>query len=169
MQTGLVLPIPEAQAVVGRIRSRHDPAARAGMPPHVTLIYPFMDSKAFDAEAKARLLAVCAGTGLLELTFQRLGSFDDVLWLAPEPAEPVIRLTHRLTEAFPDFPPYGGAFDEVTPHLTVAHGDAGVFGKLSARLEPALRDPVRSRVEHVALFGLSPVGWIEIERFALAG
>jgi 2'-5' RNA ligase superfamily len=45
---------------------------------------------------------------------------DDVLWLDPNPAEPFRRLTEAVGVEFPECPPYGGAFDEVVPHLTVA-------------------------------------------------
>jgi hypothetical protein len=44
----------------------------------------------------------------------------DVLWLDPNPAEPFRGLTAAVGAAFPECPPYGGAFDEVVPHLTVA-------------------------------------------------
>ena len=42
METGLVLALPGLDPALRRWR-KHDPAARAGMPAHVTLIYPFMD------------------------------------------------------------------------------------------------------------------------------
>ena len=46
---------------------------------------------------------------------------DEVVWLAPEPAEP-FRAPHApaIWQAFPDHPPYAGALpDDPTPHLTV--------------------------------------------------
>ncbi len=45
----------------------------------------------------------------------------NVVYLAPDPAEPFVALTEALAAAFPDCPPYGGAFDEPVPHLTIGH------------------------------------------------
>ncbi len=36
---------------------------------------------------------------------------EDVPWLAPEPDEPFRDLTAAVWRAFPEQPPYGGAFD----------------------------------------------------------
>jgi hypothetical protein len=46
--------------------------------------------------------------------------FPGVLYLAPEPPDPFIRLTRLVHELWPAHPPYGGAFEGVIPHLTVA-------------------------------------------------
>ena len=37
-ESGIVLPIPEAEAAVGHLRRLHDPQ---GVPAHITLLYPF--------------------------------------------------------------------------------------------------------------------------------
>ena len=169
MQTGLVLHVPEARSIVGPIRRKHDPAASAGMPPHVTLIYPFMDSRAFDDAARQRLKSVCETTSPISMRFKGCGTFDRVLWLAPEPAEPIVDLVRSLEAAFPDHPPFGGAFAEVIPHLTVAHGDPSVLPKLQRRVERALASPLEAEARQISLFGLSQEGWIELERFNLAG
>jgi Domain of unknown function (DUF5753) len=45
-----------------------------------------------------------------------------VLWLARRDPGPFRALTSRVCPAFPAFPPYGGQFDDVIPHLTIGHG-----------------------------------------------
>lgn len=47
---------------------------------------------------------------------------DDVLWLAPRDPGPFRPLTQHVFRAFPAFPPFGGQFDDVVPHLTIGHG-----------------------------------------------
>jgi hypothetical protein len=42
-----------------------------------------------------------------------------LIYLAPNPTEPFKRLTEIMAAAFPDWPPYGGAFDDVVPHLSI--------------------------------------------------
>jgi len=46
--------------------------------------------------------------------------FSSVLYLAPDPAEPFSELTRAIAEHYPETPPYGGAFLDTVPHLTVA-------------------------------------------------
>src|SRR5437660_989822 len=41
-ESALLIPVPEAEPLVGQWRLEHDPSARAGVPPHVTLLYPFL-------------------------------------------------------------------------------------------------------------------------------
>lgn len=48
-----------------------------------------------------------------------------MLWLAPEPAAPFAALTAAVHAAFPQYPPFGGAFAEVIPHLTVGDRPEG--------------------------------------------
>ena len=45
------------------------------------------------------------------MSFEPTGRFPGVLYLEPTPAEPLLALTQRIGTHFPDFPPYGGAFD----------------------------------------------------------
>jgi len=41
-ETGVVVPVPAAAAVVGHWRKRYDTSAPLGVPPHVTICYPFV-------------------------------------------------------------------------------------------------------------------------------
>ena len=40
-ESALVVLVPEAEAVVKPFRDQYDPSAAAGMPAHITLLYPF--------------------------------------------------------------------------------------------------------------------------------
>ena len=42
----LVILVPEAESMVKAFRERYDPAAQAGMPAHITLLYPFVPNVA---------------------------------------------------------------------------------------------------------------------------
>jgi 2'-5' RNA ligase len=113
--------VPEAEQLVGPFREKYDPSAAAGMPAHITLLYPF---KSLDHISKADL-------SNLSLCFVRVGQFDfslgairrfpgGVLYLAPEPDEPFRGLTLTIWERYPKAPPYSGKYSNVVPHLTVA-------------------------------------------------
>jgi 2'-5' RNA ligase superfamily protein len=48
-----------------------------------------------------------------------------VLYLAPRPDEPFRALTRAVCAAFPGYLPYGGAFADTIPHLTVGERERG--------------------------------------------
>src|SRR6266704_7013965 len=59
-------------------------------------------------------------------------------YLAPQPAQPLRALTAAVTETWPQTPPYGGMFDEVVPHLTVAtQVEPQVADRIEQQLAPA--------------------------------
>lgn len=154
-RTGLVVPIPQAQALLAGVRSRFDACLNPGVPPHVTVLFPFVDLPRILPEDTAALSDVIGSQPAFEVTFARFGRFPRVLWLAPEPSEPFRRLTRALAARWPDHPPYGGLYPEVVPHLTVAdlqeaQGDVEpVFAQIEAALAFGL--PFAARVAEVHL------------------
>lgn len=124
-ESAVLIPVPEAEPLVGRWRERYDPSATVGVPAHITLLYPFIDPDAIDGLILRRLEEVFAGVLILDYTLGGPSSFgDDVLWLAPDPAEPFLAMTNALTETF-GLKPYSGTIEEVTPHLTVVDASSG--------------------------------------------
>ena len=122
-----------------------------GVPPHVTLLVPAPPDVEGAAEAFAPF-------GEFEVVFPRVGRFPGTLWLAPEPSEPFVAMTKSLLVRFPEHAPYGGEFEAITPHLTVAQGDE--LAEAESALEPLL--PLRSRASSVVLFEqVAPDRWRE--------
>jgi hypothetical protein len=143
LTSGIILPIPEAEEIVGDLRRLHDPQARYGVPAHITLLYPF-----------ARPLSVDGTLGALRRFFGRMSSFDFSLteirrfpataYLHPEPSATFIELTQMLARQWPEYPPYGGAFSTIIPHLTVAdHASSGVLESTGMTVAGYL--PIRCR------------------------
>jgi 2'-5' RNA ligase len=165
--SALVLLVPELEPLLADIRSQHDPAAALGMPPHVTLLYPFASPRRLTDEQRTRLRAIAAARPAPELCFAQVQRFPQVLWLAPEPVEPLLALTGAFVEAFPAYPPYRGKFATVIPHLTVAQAPEAVLGSLEGEVARRLATPVRSRPDAVALFTTVGGLWKEVERFPL--
>jgi 2'-5' RNA ligase len=174
-RTGVVVTVPAAADVVERVGAAYAPAAAVGVPPHVTVLYPWLDLDDVTDDDLAALGDLCAAVPAFDVSFERFGRFPGVLWLAPDPVSPFIGLTDAVVERWPQTPPYGGAYDDVTPHLTVMDLDAagldasdesaiaGVVGRLSPGL------PVRHRVEDVALILFTGDGFSTIARIPLAG
>jgi hypothetical protein len=85
--------------------------------------------------------------------------------VAPEPADPFLKLTHRIAERF-NTPPWDDEFDEIIPHLTVAHGSDGVE-LVPIAADVATRLPVRCRAEEVWVMVGSSGRWERRHRIGL--
>jgi 2'-5' RNA ligase len=170
-QTAVIVPVPAAEPVVDEHRQLLDRAAGWGVPAHVTVLYPFLPPAAVDDAALAALSAAVATVEAFDCTFARSDWFgSEVLWLAPDPSEPLRQLTLAVWAAFPHHAPYGGVHETIEPHLTVAERALGESGSLSAVEKVVQRGlPFRQRVDHVLLIAGSarPRSWRTVHRLPL--
>jgi 2'-5' RNA ligase len=119
--SALVVLAPEAEGLVKPFRDRYDPSAAAGMPAHITLLYPFRSPAEPSAQVLENLQDCFARFAPFAFSLAAIRRFpSEVLYLAPEPDAPFRQLTTAICARFPDTPPYGGKFADVIPHLTVA-------------------------------------------------
>lgn len=159
MLTALLVPVPEAAPALDGWRER---TARtkpsSGMPPHVTLLFPFADSDEVDYGMEDDLRHLFARFEPFDFTLGETGRFPTTLYLAPDPAEPFVELSRAIVAQYPQWQPYGGEIDEIVPHLTVAQGEAALLDAAEAEIASAL--PIAGRAAEVVLFE-------ERERFGL--
>jgi 2'-5' RNA ligase len=153
-ESAIIIPV-NVPVGVNRLRERMDPSAADGVPAHVTLIYPFMPPSELGDDVRARLETIVAAEPAFPLLLASVRRWPDVVYLAPEPAEPFRRLTYALADAFPDYPPYGGRHDDVVPHMTVAHGVTEDYFAAAEHALPAFL-PVRDVAREAWLIGHSP-------------
>jgi 2'-5' RNA ligase len=149
--TGLVLRVPEVDPVIGHWRARYDSVAPLGVPAHVTVLYPWIPAALLTDDDFAAVTAIAATTDPIELTFAALGRFPDILWLDPQPGEPVLALIAAVVDRWPDYLPYGGRFGaRPVPHLTVADSaGADELESVVADIERSL--PVQAQVAELSL------------------
>ncbi|MGW2724439.1 2'-5' RNA ligase family protein [Streptomyces sp. NPDC001492] len=164
-QTALVVPVPEAEAVVRPWRDRFDHAARAGVPAHITVVFPFLPASLVGAGTCAALDEIVGRHRSFEVRFEKPGRFPGVVHLEPTPDAPFRRLTEAVVERWPEAPPYGGKY-EPHPHLTVAQGqDEAVLDEIEAGLRAAL--PFTARVPTVDLVAYDGTDWLHRASLAL--
>jgi hypothetical protein len=119
METALVIPVASAEPTVGVFRERLDSSASFGVPAHITVLYPFLEAAQIDHD---ELAALIASHDSFAFALRRACWFGQtVLYLAPEPDAPFRALTQAVWQRYPQCPPYGGAYDDVVPHLTIGH------------------------------------------------
>lgn len=171
-RTAVIVDVAEAFDAVGSWRARFDTSAPLGVPPHVTIIFPFVDLPLLTADDRADLAAIAAAEAAFTARFTGFGTFPgsadrpDVLYLDPTPAEPFVRLTAALWARWPECPPYEGAHDDCVPHLTVTETAPPQQVSAARRaIEPAL--PIRAAVTALTLIAFDGANWRAEERFPL--
>lgn len=164
--------MPEAEPLVQELRLAYDPAAALGVPPHITLNYPFIPGADLSVDLKVELQTLFAAFDPFEFNLAKVARFSDVIYLAPSPARPFIQLIQAVAARYPDSPPYGGAFDTVVPHLTVAQiEDPLLLDQLTAELKNSLADklPLSAKAEQVSLMDDKDGRWVRRAEFPLGG
>lgn len=165
LDSALIVRVPEAERAVGKWRDRHDPSATAGVPAHVTILFPFVPESQIDKKTTTVLLDLFAGFQPFDAEFGHLERRDDVIWLRPEPEEPFRALTAAVWGRWPEHPPYQGRFEDVIPHLTIAEGE---IDAVPATLDAAVRAhlPIPTRVSAVDLITFEG-RWTTVRQFPL--
>lgn len=138
--------VPTAHPLVGEWYDLTD-AAAGGMPPHITLLWPWELSQS----GVDRLEAALTTTEPFEIALSTTGRFPGVLYLALEPCDGLLGLMRTIWAALPEWPPYRGELDhEPIPHLTAAKSsDEGQLDEVEAVLRTRLQKPLTLRVDRV--------------------
>jgi 2'-5' RNA ligase len=170
-QTGLVIVIPEAETRFGDMRRKFDPQAKLGVPAHITILFPFMPPEAIDSEVYGRLTLLFRRFSPFRCVLSQVQRFPSTAYLAPIPSGPFVELTRAIAREFPDYPPYGGEYSSVIPHLTVADGDAlsADIAEQGLRADIERHGPVAVHCRSVRLLENSSGYWKEMHEFALVG
>jgi 2'-5' RNA ligase len=138
-RTALIVPVPEAEAQTGELRLAHDWSAARGVPAHVTILFPFLDTDELDEAAVADLIARFPA---FDFELDRVERFPDgTTWLRPKPSLPFVDLTAAVWQRWPECPPYEGIHDEVIPHLTIS----------DTAIDVELQLPIAARAREVTL------------------
>jgi 2'-5' RNA ligase len=170
-QTAVIAAVPEAEPLVSKHRQQLDVSAGWGVPAHVTVLFPFVAPEAISDDVITTLATAVRTVRAFDCSFVRTRWFDhDVLWLDPEPAQPFRQLTRAVWRAFPQHPPYGGAYDDVVPHLTVAEprlADLPTLLAVERAVQPGL--PIVAHIEKALLIAgtQAPNSWRVINELCL--
>jgi hypothetical protein len=160
--SALVVVVPAAQEVVSACGG----VGPGDLPAHVTLLWPFVPAGRVDRHLDAELARLLEVFPAFSFRLAEIASFPDAVYLAPDPPDPFIEITAALARRWPAYPPYGGEFDAVIPHVTLGKG-VGI-----ADLEPTVTPhlPIETMATEVVLFASDRLGsWHPRSRFPLVG
>lgn len=167
LRTALLIPTFDLDARAGEVWSRMNRTST--LPPHITLLFPFLPVSALTLEVQLRLASVFASESAFDYQLTRVGWFEGrVAYLEPEPRDRFTALISRLSREFGVLP-YEGAFEEVVPHLTLAEGRP-LHRLKHAAARAQRRLPQRCRAAEAWLLVESgAAGWQIAGRFPLGG
>ncbi|GAB3019604.1 hypothetical protein GCM10011376_29060 [Nocardioides flavus (ex Wang et al. 2016)] len=162
----LQLPVPALEEWVRTRHAHYDLGFVSDDPrfghAHITALGPF--DPAPSREALDVIGAIAASTAPVAVRLERLDQFPNgIIHLVPDPADALRDLTARLVAAFPDWPPYGGEFEDVRPHLTVDAASDSASGTVDPPVDPPVDLASTARL----LAGVVPVA-IVLDRLQLA-
>jgi 2'-5' RNA ligase len=141
---------------LARLRSRWDWAASVGVPAHVTIVFPFVPAGRLGPAVRRELAEIAGHQQPFEIRFDRVGQFPSVVYLAPDPVDPVKSLIASVVATFPDYPPYGGAHDVVIPHLTITESATAPLDLIATQATERL--PFAHRVTSLEVLVEAPDG-----------
>lgn len=160
--TCLIVPVLDAEATVAAWLGTQKVEFH-GAPLHVTAMYPFLPGRSFRQSDQQQLAELAAGIAPFDFALTHLCTFPGVHYLAPEPAASFVAITEAIQRRWPSCQPYGGVYDSVIPHVTVAFGDDPPADL--ADLERTL--PIATRASELWLLSQTPRGWRVRGRFPL--
>lgn len=155
----LTVPVPELDKVV-RDRLAHRSPEDLPLEPgdtvaHVTLLGPFARREQITAGVLTELGRFFADVTPFSYALTGVSRFPGgTVYLSPSPAAPFRQLTHELARRFPEHPPYGGAFGDVVPHLSIPLLPDEDLETVERELAPML--PVTAYAREAALYWWEP-------------
>jgi 2'-5' RNA ligase len=166
-ESALIIPISEVEPIVGPLRLRYDRAARLGVPAHITLLYPFRPAETAADELKT-LRKACALIPVFSFSFTEVRRFPATAYLHPDKSAIFVQIIEALVKLWPDCKPYGGAFTEIVPHLTVADQvDIKTLDEVESSLR--LQLPIKCVARKVLLMTCDKAGmWSTMASFPLS-
>jgi len=167
-QAAVFVAIPVGDRVEAFRARAHPRAIARKLPPHVTILPPFVREVDDDDALTADLERHFAGTSRFDGSLTEVGRFRRHVWLAPAPHDRFVDLLTSARDRFPDLVRDGDR--DPLPHLTIAEIGKGestrhVFEQAEEELGPLL--PIRFEVDEVGLYEVRRDGWHEVRRFPL--
>jgi 2'-5' RNA ligase len=166
-RTSLVVPIFDLDGRTWQVWNEVN--STSTVPPHISLLFPFLPMSAITLETCSRLAGIFASVPPFDYELAGVGWFDkDVAYLRPEPSNPFVAMVDTLTREFGVLP-YEGAYAQVVPHLTLGEKrSVRQLRQAAARVQHHL--PERCRATDAWLMSeRRPDSWEVAARFPLGG
>jgi len=138
-RSAIILSFSELASVVDNWRLDTVEVARLGVPPHITLLFPWKKTPITEVDINA-VADICSQSAAFDVTFDNVSYFDSgCIYLSLFNEKDVVKLSSKLWAKFPNTPPYEGLHKNPIPHLTVAQSDTESIEIMHSNILQALQ------------------------------
>ena len=167
----IMVPVPEVEPLVARLRALFDPSAKRGLAAHVTVVHSNLPSERVDLIAVEKIAAAAASMAPFNYWITRVARFPGTVYLAAEPAAPFVHLKNTLAVTLRTDQREQQGHEPLIPHVSVvrksALDDRDVEAELTAMLER--HGPISCECKQIVLLENSSGLWRPVREFALSG
>ena len=165
----LLIPVLSVGYLVKQLRDKYDSSSLRGIPPHITILFPFKNPNEINEGDINKLRLLFPGVYGFSFALQRISTFSGVVFLEPTEREKFIHLTNEIVRIFPEYPPYKGKFTEINPHLTIGHELGDKFDQALIETRRKIKDklPISVKSQEVWLMESENGTWAVREKFPL--
>ena len=167
----IMVPAPEVEPHVARLRLQFDPAAKRGLGAHVTLVHANLPAKGIEPSALEQIAAAVSSVAPFDYQITRVARFPGTLYLAAEPAAPFVLLEARLSIALQTGEQAERREEPVTPHVSVVRKSSIDDREMQADLAMLLErhGPISCVCSAIVLLENSSGVWRPVQEFVLGG
>ncbi len=123
MKSSIDIIFPELEDLLNPWRKETIEIANKGVPPHISIIYPWIDSPINENDLN-KVKSLLNEINSFEIEFTDIKSFDNgILYLAIKNSTFIKNIQTKLLEIFPSIKLYNGEFENPIIHLTIAKFD----------------------------------------------
>ena len=137
--TTILIPVPQADKIINKWRKEYDDNS----PAHITLLYPFKDSKDINDEIITKLKFIFSNVKSFSYTLIKINTFSNAIFLEPTHKDRFIELTQKIASVFPENPPYEGKYHSIIPHLTLGQFNESQDQK---NIEMVIKNDIQSKL-----------------------
>ncbi|MBP9731977.1 MAG: 2'-5' RNA ligase family protein [Candidatus Magasanikbacteria bacterium] len=145
--------------------------ATHGVPPHITLLWPWISPPIGYSEIEILKNAV-KNSKAFSITFDKIEYFQNgTIFLSCKDAKMIQNIMKKIFTAFPECKPYNGEFQNPTPHLTIAKvPDQTVFSEIYNEICTVLKPnlPLTCSIDEITIMKeLKTKNWEIVETVQL--
>ncbi|MGE0170933.1 2'-5' RNA ligase family protein [Nocardioides sp.] len=156
--TALLLPVPPADPILAAVAAQYPRTVRAGVPAHLTALYPFLDHEQLSETTLDGCTRIAAELAPFSVEFSRCATEPGMICLVPEPDENARRVIQLCEDEWPSVRPYGGKYASNSPHVSVAlDPEPDHVPRILGIVEPLL--PIRCEFSELHLVAYRAGAW----------
>ena len=151
MQSSIDLHFLELSPLTDRWRKPTTAVANLGVPPHITLLWPWKDAPVAQADLN-KLEATLTPFKPFQLTLSHIEIFENgAIYFALEDESIPRAIMQALFKTFPETPPYGGEFPDPRPHITIAKPPKDQSEAWQQEIARAIQLPIHFWVKEIVV------------------